>query len=200
MLPLVEKFSHKKQKMKFLEIGLGCGMEYGPGASVFLWRKLFAGRDVEIWEAEAEAECVEKSKREGKLDDIKVLTGNQANNDVLARWVSESGGKFDVIIDDGGHLNALILPSFVALWPTINPGGYYFIEDLEVSFHPAFVIAGFPPVTVVIQCWIEALHVGERHVSHHHRHVLNAYPLPKGVDMISCQRGACVLHKEDFAY
>ena len=167
---------------------------------MFLWRKLFAGRDVEIWEAEANAQCVEKSKREGKLDDIHVLTGDQSNTETLDRWIVESGGRFDAIIDDGGHLNSLILISFMALWPTINPGGYYFIEDLEVSFHPAFVIAGFPPVTVVIQSWIEALHVGVAKVSNHHRHLLNSYPLPKGLDMVSCQRGACALHKEEIAY
>lgn len=200
LLPLVEKFNYNKRKMKFLEIGLGCGMEYGPGASVFLWRKLFKGRDVEIWEAEGNAECVKKSKLEGQLDDIKVLTGDQGLEDDLYRWVRESGGNFDAIIDDGGHLNAHILPTFVALWPSINPGGWYFIEDLEVSFHPAFLLPGFPAVTVVMQSWVEALHVGVSHVSNHHRHILNSYPLPKGLDMIACQRGACALHKEDFAY
>lgn len=197
---MIEKFAYHKRKLKFLEIGLGCGMNYGPGASVFLWRKLFAGRDVDMWEAEFNAECVEKSKQEGKLDGISVVTGDQSNNKTLAQWIVQSGGKFDAIIDDGGHTNVQILTSFQALWPTINPGGYYFIEDLEVSFNPNFMKTGFPPVTVVMQSWVEALHVLEQHVSRHHKHILNSYPLPKGLDMISCQRGACALHKEEVAH
>lgn len=76
--------------MKFLEIGLGCDMSNGPGASVNVWKKLFP--QAELWEAEFNAACVEKSKAEGKLDGIKTLTGDQMNISTLDRWIEESGG------------------------------------------------------------------------------------------------------------
>ena len=33
----------------------------------------------------------------------------------------------------GGHTQGQIFASFMALWPTVKPGGLYFIEDLQVS-------------------------------------------------------------------
>ena len=50
--------------MKMLEIGLGCNMGYGPGASVALYRKLFP--QAEIWEAEYDGECVKQSIARGE--------------------------------------------------------------------------------------------------------------------------------------
>jgi ubiquinone/menaquinone biosynthesis C-methylase UbiE len=38
--------------------------------------------------------------------------------------------KFDYIIDDGSHTLADQLTSFEVWWPSIKPGGKYFIEDI----------------------------------------------------------------------
>jgi hypothetical protein len=192
----IEQFQHENRTLKFLEIGLGCGMHYGPGVSLKLWQELFKGKKVELWEAEYDAACVDQARKNGQLDGVNTLTGDQADFEVLKRWIAESKGKFDIIIDDGGHHNYMILNSFVALWPELNPDGWYFIEDIEVSFHPVFIKAGFPPTTVVMQSWVETLNVGAEHVSHHHKHLASRYPLPHGCDMILCQKNACALHKE----
>lgn len=118
--------------MKLLEIGLGCDMKnYDPGASVALWKKLLP--KAEKWEAEYDGDCVKKSKERGKLEGINTLVGDQADLKVLDLWIKISGGNFDVIIDDGGHRNCQIWISFQKLWPTLKPGGLYFIEDLHVS-------------------------------------------------------------------
>jgi cephalosporin hydroxylase len=42
-----------------------------------------------------------------------------------------SGG-FDVVIDDGSHADEDILVAFEHLWPLVQPGGFYVIEDLAV--------------------------------------------------------------------
>ena len=42
--------------------------------------------------------------------------GDQANVDDLRRWITESGGKFHFIIDDGGHQNYQIKKSFDILY------------------------------------------------------------------------------------
>ena len=122
--------------MKMLEIGLGCDMNYGPGASVAIYKKLFP--EAELWEAEFDAKCVEKSKAEGQLDGIHTLVGDQGNNTVLDSWIETSGGNFDVVIDDGGHQNCQIWHSFEKLWPTVKPGGLYFIEDMQVAKMPSY--------------------------------------------------------------
>eukprot|EP00579_Thalassiosira_antarctica_P022473 CAMPEP_0201987572 /NCGR_PEP_ID=MMETSP0904-20121228/91870_1 /ASSEMBLY_ACC=CAM_ASM_000553 /TAXON_ID=420261 /ORGANISM="Thalassiosira antarctica, Strain CCMP982" /LENGTH=196 /DNA_ID=CAMNT_0048541693 /DNA_START=431 /DNA_END=1021 /DNA_ORIENTATION=- len=124
-------YYQRKPNMKMLEIGLGCDMNYEPGASVALWKKLFPQAD--LWEAEYDATCVELAKKQGKLDGFNVLVGDQGNNKTLDEWIEKSGGEFDVIIDDGGHQNCHIMASFIKLWPTLKPGGLYFIEDLSVG-------------------------------------------------------------------
>ncbi len=126
----------KNSNMKMLEIGLGCDMNYGPGASATLHKLLFPL--AELWEADFNAACVESSIENGSLDGFHTLVGDQGNIDVLDQWVLKSGGNFDVIIDDGGHDNCQIWTSFLKLWPTLKKGGLYFIEDLQVAKHAQY--------------------------------------------------------------
>ena len=56
---------------RMLEIGLGCNMDYGPGASVQIWRQLLPR--AELWEAEYDAACVEKARAKGQLEGIKTV-------------------------------------------------------------------------------------------------------------------------------
>ena len=158
--------------LKLLEIGLGCNMQahrrYSPGASAMLWRSLLKGRG-ELWEAEVDEGCVAQSRKRGLLDGIHTLTGDQADRPTLRRWVRESGGQFDVVIDDGGHTNRQILTSFEELWPHVRRGGFYFLEDLHIGRHPSGRsdepekaarlghAQGTPVVADVIQAWIEQL-------------------------------------------
>lgn len=203
LVPLKMKFHRLSKKMKFLEIGLGCNMEYGPGVSVNLWKKLL-GCCAEIWEAESDIECVNKYQHSEKLNGINILTGDQGNFDDLKSWVNISGGQFDVIIDDGGHHSDQILNSFQVLWNALNPGGLYFLEDLHVQTTPEYENFNVPAPVSVIQTWIEYLLV--THSSNHpstskyHEDLLKIYPAPKNLKWIFCQREACVLCKDGGDY
>ena len=128
-------YYYMNPSMKMLEIGLGCDMTYGPGASVAVWKKLFP--KAEIWEAETDHLCVEKHK-DGILKGINILVGDQGNDTVLDSWIEKSGSNFDVIIDDGGHKNCQIYESIQKLWGALKPGGLYFIEDLQVAKLPGY--------------------------------------------------------------
>merc|ERR1712194_399425 len=108
----------------------------GPGASVKLWKSLFP--EAELWEAEYDRRCVERN-RNTTLKEFNVLVGDQGNPNVLDSWIKESGGDFDVIIDDGGHTQCQIWTSYLKLWPTLKPGGLYFIEDMQVAKHGPYM-------------------------------------------------------------
>ena len=58
-----------------------------------------------LWEADLDPNCVKNMQEEGRLDGVSMLVGNQKNPEHLKRWLKESKGAFDVIIDDGGHMN-----------------------------------------------------------------------------------------------
>jgi hypothetical protein len=64
---------------------------------------------------------------------LKLLSsGDQGNVTVLNRWIKESGGKFHVIIDDGGHRNSQIKTSFDVLFEkALLPGVYCFRNFLS---------------------------------------------------------------------
>jgi hypothetical protein len=51
LLPLGEAREKNGVPIKMLEIGLGCNMQYGSGASVALWKRLF-GPTAQLWEAD----------------------------------------------------------------------------------------------------------------------------------------------------
>lgn len=176
-------------KLKMLEIGLGCDMGYGPGASVKLWKKTVP--DADLWEAEFDRKCVESSESRGLLNGIKTLTGDQGNTTTLMEWIDKSGGNFDFLIDDGGHRNALILASFDKLWPIVNPGGLYVIEDLQVGRHSVYNTGG-PVVADVIESWIDEMVFGRDG-----ENIRAEFPpYPEHLEFIFCQREACVLGKK----
>mmetsp|Transcript_50841 Transcript_50841/g.164724 ORF Transcript_50841/g.164724 Transcript_50841/m.164724 type:complete len:157 (+) Transcript_50841:189-659(+) len=60
-----------------------------------------------------------------------VHTGDQSSAEDLMRVIAESGGgPFDVIIDDGSHMNHHQIASAKQLLPHVAAGGVYVIEDI----------------------------------------------------------------------
>ncbi|KAF7563234.1 hypothetical protein G7046_g892 [Stylonectria norvegica] len=118
--------------IKLLEIGLGCNMDYGPGASYYTWLEFLPG--VELYFIEYDAQCAEKYKH--KTTNARVFTGDQADTDFLAQFSMNAteDGLFDVIIDDGGHTMNQQIVSLEHLWKIVKPGGLYVIEDLQTSY------------------------------------------------------------------
>jgi cephalosporin hydroxylase len=62
-----------------------------------------------------------------KFDKAELIEVDAASEDVLGKLGKET---FDVIIDDGSHKIAHQIKSLELLYPKLNTGGYYFIEDI----------------------------------------------------------------------
>lgn len=124
----LERF--QAQPLRLLEIGVGGYSHPGEGgASLQMWRQYFRrgliyGLDV-----------FDKSLLDGPR--LRTVIGDQSSRQVLADVVNEYG-PFDVIIDDGSHINEHVLASFDVLFPAIRPGGVYVIEDLWTSYAPGY--------------------------------------------------------------
>ena len=118
--------------VRFLEIGLGCGMNYGPGKSLDLWDQYFTHDDTKIFFIEYNAACAEKWKVSRSR--VTVEVGDQANVDFLHSFVEKHGGDFDIIVDDGGHTMVQQITSLIHLFPSLQSGGLYFLEDLQTSY------------------------------------------------------------------
>ena len=68
---------------------------------------------------------------------IKTFKGSQADSEFLEHLMSQTG-PFDIIIDDGSHMNEHILYTFKYLFPRLTDNGLYVIEDLQTSYWRKF--------------------------------------------------------------
>lgn len=125
----------RHKPLKFLEIGLGCDAKHGPGRSLELWLEYMP--NVDLYFLEYDADCAKKWEHmtKGKAT---IYTGDQADIKVLEKIVRDSGGNFDVVIDDGGHGMEQQIHSLLALWHAVKPGGLYFVEDLQTSYWTSY--------------------------------------------------------------
>lgn len=184
-------YAENKPDMKFLEIGLGCNMKYGPGASVALWKHLFP--NAELWEAEYVKDGVDTARKRGQLEGINTLVGDQADISTLNQWIKTSGGNFDIIIDDGGHHNCMINNSFDTLWPQLQPGGIYFVEDLHIGKWGRYISedCGNVIFSERIQDFVDRLVYKTNNVWS----TKYKYSMPTDVLFVYCQDEACAIGK-----
>ncbi|HVS85444.1 MAG TPA: class I SAM-dependent methyltransferase [Gaiellaceae bacterium] len=112
---------------RVLEIGVG-GYDdpYAGLASLRMWRTFFPrahlfGLDV-------------NEKAVGREPRITVVRGSQADAGTLDRLLELAGGAFDLVIDDGSHVNEHVRFTFEHLFPHVTPGGLYVIEDVETAY------------------------------------------------------------------
>lgn len=97
------------------------------GGSLKIWRDFFP--EAEIVGVDTDIACMEHQG-----DRIKVIIGDQASVKFL-----ETLGKFDIIIDDGGHYMTQQQVSMNTLLANqLNDGGLYIIEDLHTSYWEQF--------------------------------------------------------------
>ena len=141
LMPFIYNIADRPIRM--LEIGFGCG-HHNHGTSALMWHKFFKsmGGKLDLWEVDYKdekgnhAKCVKNfmEKHSPQGDIVKnVYLGDQGNQTFMKEVVAASGGKYDIVIDDGGHVGHQIRNSFEVLWPHVVEGGVYIIEDLGMN-------------------------------------------------------------------
>lgn len=126
---------YKNEKIKLLEIGIGGYKESSlGGGSLLMWSEYFS--EGMIYGLDIEKKEIELRKN------IKIFQGSQVNEYDLNNIIKETGN-LDFIIDDGSHLNSHQIKTFEILFPKLNYGGYYFIEDIQTSYFLKYGGDGF---------------------------------------------------------
>lgn len=114
----------RDQDIKILEIGVL------NGNSLHMWRGWFP--KARITGIDINPICADLI-----LPDIKVLIGSQT--DVLFMTdTMVSQGPFDLVVDDGSHKNSDVIKTFTMLFPGMNHGGVYVVEDSCTSYWPKY--------------------------------------------------------------
>lgn len=116
----------RDEPVRLLEIGVG-GYDdpTAGGASLRVWQRYFRrgliyGMDI-----------YDKTGIDGPR--IRTIQGDQSDPAFLAELAADLG-PFDIVIDDGSHLNEHVLTSFDALFPHVSDGGLYVVEDVQTSY------------------------------------------------------------------
>lgn len=110
----------RDQKISFLEIGVYTG------ASISMWLEYF--KNISLYMIDIDP-TTKKFERNG----VEIFIGSQDDKKLIGDLTNKCN-KFDVILDDGSHINELTLKSFDLLWSHVKPGGLYIIEDTHCSY------------------------------------------------------------------
>ena len=110
------------EPLKVLEIGVW------EGASLRMWQQYFpqaqiVGADNDI------TRCIQPLPERVRLWEM-----DQSSAESLVNMAKELG-PWDIIIDDGSHMPLHQVITFEELWPHLNAGGLYCVEDLHVNYH-----------------------------------------------------------------
>lgn len=108
-----------------LEIGVRTG------ASLRLWKEYFPHSNIVGIDIAPETKKHEEER-------IEIFIGSQ-DDPLLIGELKKKYKPFDIIIDDGSHIVDMMLKSFEFLWPSINDGGLYIIEDTHTTYGPALM-------------------------------------------------------------
>jgi hypothetical protein len=120
----------RNKRLNVLEIGVGGyeALDRG-GASLFMWKAYFRrSRIVGI-------DLYDKTHLSERRVDVRQC--DQTDSEALVRLSREYGG-FDIIIDDGSHLNEHVVKSFQVLFPLLRPNGIYVVEDTQTAYWPTW--------------------------------------------------------------
>lgn len=117
-----EKYLPFKQedKLKFLEIGVL------HGESLRMWKEYFHNSEIIGIDLNSNAKQHEEFR-------INIEIGSQFDSDFL-KYVADKHGPFDIILDDGSHVNEHVIFSFQKLFNELKSGGVYIVEDVATSY------------------------------------------------------------------
>ena len=133
--PLYHAILHNRRDgiRSLLEVGIGTMLPgvhssmvgyaqdgYAPGGSLRAWRDYLPNATITGIDVQPDTQVTE--------DRIETLLCDSTNESQARNVLGER--RFDVIIDDGSHIDTNQLLTLRHLYPRLNPGGVYVIEDI----------------------------------------------------------------------
>ena len=120
----------RQKRVNLLEIGVGGYEDSDRGAeSLRMWKAYFRNSRI------VGIDIVDKTQfREDRID---IRHCGQTDAEALCQLSDEYGG-FDIVIDDGSHLNEHVIETFRLLFPLMRANGIYAIEDTQTAYWPTW--------------------------------------------------------------
>jgi len=119
-------FSFKRDEpLTILEIGVL------KGESLRMWKEYYPQSQIIGIDIEPASKLYSEEER------IIIEIGSQTDPEFL-KTISQKYGPFDMILDDGSHVNSDVIYSFQYLFDSVKPGGIYVVEDTCTSYWESY--------------------------------------------------------------
>ena len=118
----------RTEPIRLLEIGVRWG------GSIWGWRNYFP--NAHLVGLDIDPNVLQYNGNDDKLN-VQLYVGDQCDINLLTD-LNTKHGPFDIIIVDGGHTMDQQLITFNTMWPLLNNGGLYIVEDTHTSYWPSF--------------------------------------------------------------
>lgn len=128
--------SLKDKPIRLLEIGIGtmipgvhssmvgyAAPHYKPGGSLRSWRDYFSQGEIFGFDVQPDTQFSDEERITTRICD-------STNQSVVNEVMAEVGGQFDIIIDDGSHLDMHQFQTLNNFLPYLKENGLYIIEDI----------------------------------------------------------------------
>jgi SAM-dependent methyltransferase len=125
--------SYRDKPIKYLEIGVLGGESIKAMREVFKNAQCIVGLDINN----------ESKQYENSQQNIFVEIGDATNSNFINEIVQKYG-TFDIILDDGSHINRDVIKSFEILFPLLNDNGLYIVEDTITYKHTNYIDINYP--------------------------------------------------------
>lgn len=183
----------KNREINLLEIGVAFG------GSLWMWKEYFP--KAAIYGLDIDEEC---RRHEG--EGVIIMTGDQTSPADL-KEISDRAGGFDIVIDDGGHEMNQQKTAFDTLFPLLNDGGVYIVEDVFTSYMDDFQNRGVPPFLSYMKQMVDKVNWWSKRgmpipTETNFSHILEAIdkldPFERNLHSIHFYDGMCVVDKKRF--
>lgn len=129
--PLLQSMRNKP--IRILEIGV-----YN-GGSILAWREAFPNA-LSIVGVDITPSC-KKYEDPTKSIFIEIMDATNSKN---IESISSKYGPFDLILDDGSHLNKHVIQSFEGFFPYLKDDGIYIVEDTNCYNSSSHIDSSYP--------------------------------------------------------
>jgi len=153
------------------------------GGGIELFHKYFRGR-CKIYGVDIDPRV---RRILNKYPEVTIFLGDQADRVFMKSVAEKIGRPIDIVLDDGGHFVHQQITSLEVLFPFMNKGSVYVIEDVNTSYQPAFNNHTTPTLVEYLKTMLDT-------VIHTHK---DDGPW-KQVKTIQFYQDIIAIHKDDF--
>jgi hypothetical protein len=102
------------------------------------------GGSLDMWNDYFDGQCsihgvdITESAKRFQTGNIMITIGDQGDRAFWDKFILDNPGKFDIIIDDGGHTMTQQITTYEKMYDHMYDGGVYLCEDTHTSYWAAY--------------------------------------------------------------